>query len=78
MAQINKLYLIKTKTDLDGDGNIENKIHGVFTSQKAAETCIEEVKARYSIERHNVTTARAEITVVEIDANTFYENIENL
>lgn len=69
------LYLVRTKTDKDGDGVIENKIVGVYTSRDGAEECIQEIKARNTVRRHNVTTAEAEISITEITANTYYENI---
>lgn len=70
-----KLYLVRVKTDKDGDGVIENRTAGVYTSRDRAEECVQEIKARNTVRRHNVTTAEAEIVVTEITANTYYEDI---
>lgn len=75
MAETDKLYIIRTKTDIDGDGVIEYKTKGVFTSEEAAQACVEEIKGRYDVQRHNVTTSMAEISVTAIEPNKYYENI---
>lgn len=70
-----KLYVVRTKTDKNGDGVVEGRLAGVYTSREGADGCVQEIKARNNVQRHNVTTAEAKITVTEILPDTYYENI---
>lgn len=75
MAQTDKLYVVRTATDVDKDGMPEIKLCGVFTTKEGAEACADEIKGRSDVQRHNVTTSDIKTSVTEINADTYYEEI---